>query len=65
MVCMWCFVWKDAVGEKMCMSPTNEIPLTADARTPKEKEEDEAFWKAFDELYEYLEKKSNCTILQS
>ena len=38
--------------------------VTADARTPKEKEEDEAFWKAFDELYEYLEKKSNCTILQ-
>ena len=38
--------------------------VTADARTLKEKEEDEAFWKAFDELYEYLEKKSNCTILQ-
>ena len=38
--------------------------VTADARTPKEKEEDEAFWQAFDELYEYLEKKSNCTILQ-
>ena len=38
--------------------------VTADARTPKEKEEDEAFWKAFDELYEYLENKSNCTILQ-
>ncbi len=38
--------------------------VTADARTPKEKEEDEAFWQAFDELYDYLEKKSNCTILQ-
>ena len=38
--------------------------VTADARTPKEKEEDEAFWQAFDELYEYLDKKSNCTILQ-
>ena len=38
--------------------------VTSDARTPKEKEEDEAFWQAFDELYDYLEKKSNCTILQ-
>ncbi len=38
--------------------------VVADARTPKEKEEDEAFWEAFDELYDYLEKKSNCTILQ-
>ena len=38
--------------------------VSADARTPKEKEEDEAFWQAFDELYDYLEKKSNCTILQ-
>ena len=38
--------------------------VSADARTPKEKEEDEAFWEAFDEVYDYLEKKSNCTILQ-
>tara|TARA_B100000965_G_scaffold231034_1_gene193436 strand:- start:2667 stop:3617 length:951 start_codon:yes stop_codon:yes gene_type:complete len=38
--------------------------VSADARTPKEKEEDEAFWQAFDEVYDYLEKKSNCTILQ-
>ena len=38
--------------------------VSADARTPKEKEEDEAFWEAFSEVYDYLEKKSNCTILQ-
>ena len=32
--------------------------------TPKEQEEDQMFWKAFDDLKEYLTAKSNCTILQ-
>ena len=38
--------------------------VSADARTPKEKEEDEAFWEAFSEVYDFIEKKSNCTLLQ-
>jgi 5'-3' exonuclease len=35
------------------------------ALTPKEAEEDRIFWQAFDELKEFFEKKSNCTILQN
>lgn len=35
-----------------------------DALTPKEQEEDRAFWEAFDELKEFLLNKTNCTILQ-
>ena len=35
-----------------------------DALTPKEQEEDQAFWKAFDELQEFLDKRTNCTVLQ-
>ena len=37
---------------------------TRDALTPKEKEEDEAFWKAFDELHQFMDKRTNCTVLQ-
>lgn len=39
----------------------------ADARaalSPKEQEEDELFWQAFDELKEYFEAKTNCTVLR-
>ena len=35
-----------------------------DALTPKEAEEDKAFWEAFDELKEFMDKKTNCTVLQ-
>ena len=35
-----------------------------DALTPKEQEEDQAFWQAFDELKEFLDKRTNCTVLQ-
>ena len=35
-----------------------------DALTVKEQEEDQAFWQAFDELKEFFEKKTNCTVLQ-
>ena len=35
-----------------------------DALTPAEQEEDQAFWKAFDELREYIDKRTNCTVLQ-
>ena len=38
--------------------------VARDALTPKEQEEDQAFWKAFDELKEFLDKKTNCTVLQ-
>lgn len=34
------------------------------ALSPKEQEEDEMFWKAFDELKSYFAEKTNCTILQ-
>ena len=35
-----------------------------DALTPAEQEEDKAFWQAFDELKEFLDKRTNCTVLQ-
>ena len=35
-----------------------------DALTPKEQEEDQAFWNAFDELKEFMDKRTNCTVLQ-
>ena len=35
-----------------------------DALTPAEQEEDKAFWQAFDELKEYIDKRTNCTVLQ-
>ena len=35
-----------------------------DALTPKEQEEDRAYWEAFDELKEFMDKKTNCTVLQ-
>lgn len=34
------------------------------ALSPKEAEEDKIFWQAFDELKEYLQSKSNCTVLR-
>lgn len=34
------------------------------ALTPKEQEEDRAFWGAFDELKDYLSTRTNCTVLQ-
>lgn len=34
------------------------------AQTPKEQEEDEAFWRAFDNFREYLETKTNVTVLR-
>jgi 5'-3' exonuclease len=34
------------------------------ALTPKEAEEDKIFWQAFDELKEYFQGKTNCTVLQ-
>lgn len=34
------------------------------AQTPKEQAEDEAFWKAFDDFREYLEAKTNVTVLR-
>ena len=30
----------------------------------KEQEEDKAFWQAFDELKEFMDKRTNCTVLQ-
>jgi len=35
-----------------------------DKRTPKEQEDDEVFFEAFNSLFEYLENKTNCTVLQ-
>lgn len=35
-----------------------------DALTPKEQEEDQAFFNAFDELKTFIEKRTNCTVLQ-
>jgi 5'-3' exonuclease len=35
-----------------------------DALTPREQEEDQAFFAAFDELKEFIEKRTNCTTLQ-
>ena len=34
------------------------------AQTPKEQEEDELFWKSFDDFREYLETKTNVSVLQ-
>jgi 5'-3' exonuclease len=34
------------------------------ALNPKEQEEEQMFWKAFDDLKEFFEAKSNCTVLQ-
>ena len=38
--------------------------VARDALTPAEQEEDQAFWKAFDELKEFIDKRTNCTVLQ-
>ena len=38
--------------------------VARDALTPAEQEEDQAFWQAFDELKEFLDKRTNCTVLQ-
>ena len=35
-----------------------------EALTPKEQEEDEMFWEAFQELLEYLDTKTNCSVIQ-
>jgi 5'-3' exonuclease len=35
-----------------------------DALTPREQEEDERYFQAFDELKEFIEKRTNCTVLQ-
>ena len=35
-----------------------------DALTPKEQEEDEMFWEAYQELLDYLNTKTNCSVLQ-
>lgn len=35
-----------------------------DALTPKEKQEDERYFEAFDELKEFIVKRTNCTVLQ-
>lgn len=35
-----------------------------DALSVKEAEEDKAFWEAFDEFKEFVEKRTNCTVLQ-
>lgn len=34
------------------------------ALSPKEAEEDQMFWRAFDDLKDFFEKKSNCTVLR-
>jgi len=38
--------------------------VARDALTPVEQEEDQAFWKAFDDLKEYIDNRTNCTVLQ-
>ena len=38
--------------------------VARDALTPKEAEEDQAYWHAFDELKTFLDNKTNCTVLQ-
>ena len=38
--------------------------VARDALTPKEAEEDQAYWAAFDELKTFLDNKTNCTVLQ-
>jgi 5'-3' exonuclease len=70
-------VWRDFKGTHVviCLEgrswrkdvePTYKANRTAAraALTPKEQEEDQMFWKAFDELKEYFDAKTNCTILQ-
>ena len=37
---------------------------TRDALTPREQEEDEMFWEAYQELLDYLNTKTNCSVLQ-
>jgi 5'-3' exonuclease len=39
--------------------------VARDALTPKEAEEDKAYWEAFDELNQFLNKRTNCTVLQN
>jgi len=36
-----------------------------DALTPREQEEDQKYFQAFDELKEFMEKRTNCTVLQN
>jgi len=38
--------------------------VARDALTPREQEEDQKFFEAFDELKAFIEKRSNCTVLQ-
>ena len=38
--------------------------VARDALTPKEEEEDKAYWEAFDNLKEFMETRTNCTVLQ-
>jgi 5'-3' exonuclease len=37
---------------------------TRDALTPREQEDDEMFWEAYQELLDYLNTKTNCSVLQ-
>ena len=38
--------------------------VARDALTPREQEEDQAFFAAFDELKDFIERRTNCTTLQ-
>jgi len=38
--------------------------VARDALTPREQEEDQKYFEAFDELKEFIEKRTNCTVLQ-
>ena len=61
------FVWKEEVGEKTSMKePTKETEKTPrDAPTEKEVEEDEVFWETFDNFKDFIDQKTNCTVLRN
>ena len=59
-ICLEGRSWRKDVDEKY---KANRAAARA-ALTPKEAEEDQMFWKAFDELKDFFMSKTNCTVLQ-
>ena len=65
MAVMWYFVWKVEVGVRIIMLPYKRNRSDARAvRTETEVEEDEVFWETFDNSRDFIDQKTNCTVLR-
>ena len=50
---------------KKCPDYKRNRKNVRDARTEKEIEEDEVFWETFDNFKDFIDQKTNCTVLQN